>query len=157
MRLVDDEPDGPPQINITPMIDVIFSILAFFVVSTLFLTRSQGLPVELPQAKTGERSTGQSLVITIRADGSVWLATGPEPGAQPSPRPAAGGAAAGQIAIARLDQLAPAIRDRRANGPTGLVVLNADRSVAHGRVVAVMDALRGLPGLKLAIATEPGP
>lgn len=41
MRL-QDEPDIPAQINIVPMIDVIFAILTFFIMSTLFLTRSEG-------------------------------------------------------------------------------------------------------------------
>ena len=40
------------DINILPMIDVIFSILAFFIFSSLSLTRSQGLPVDLPSAQT---------------------------------------------------------------------------------------------------------
>ncbi|MEY2914612.1 MAG: hypothetical protein RLZZ184_3921, partial [Cyanobacteriota bacterium] len=44
MRLP-DEPDIPAQINIVPMIDVIFAILTFFIMSTLFLNRSEGLPV----------------------------------------------------------------------------------------------------------------
>jgi len=51
MRLP-DEPELPTQINIVPMIDVIFAILTFFIISTLYLTRSQGLPVNLPSAKT---------------------------------------------------------------------------------------------------------
>jgi len=48
MRLP-DEPEIPTAINIVPMIDVIFAILAFFIMSTLFLTRSEGLSVNLPQ------------------------------------------------------------------------------------------------------------
>ncbi len=51
MRLP-DEPDMPSQINIVPMIDVIFAILTFFIMSTLYLTRSEGLPVNLPTASS---------------------------------------------------------------------------------------------------------
>lgn len=50
MRLP-EEPDLPPRINIVPMIDVIFAILVFFMVSSLSLTRSEGLPVNLPVLK----------------------------------------------------------------------------------------------------------
>lgn len=53
MRLP-EEPDLPPQINIVPMIDVIFAILTFFILSSLFLTRLEGIPVNLPKAGTAE-------------------------------------------------------------------------------------------------------
>ena len=53
MRLP-DEIDTPGEINILPMIDIIFSILAFVIISTLSLTRSEGLPVDLPSAKTSD-------------------------------------------------------------------------------------------------------
>lgn len=49
-----DEADIPPQINIVPMIDVIFAILTFFIMSTLFLGRFEGLAVSLPQAQTAK-------------------------------------------------------------------------------------------------------
>ena len=54
MRLP-DEPELPAQINIVPMIDVIFAILTFFIMSTLYLHRSEGLPVNLPQAATAKK------------------------------------------------------------------------------------------------------
>ena len=52
-----DEADVPAQINIVPMIDVIFAILTYSVMSILFSTRSQGLPVNLPQAQTARKNT----------------------------------------------------------------------------------------------------
>ncbi|HEY9301689.1 MAG TPA: biopolymer transporter ExbD, partial [Phormidium sp.] len=51
MRLP-DEPDSIPQINIVPLIDVTFAILTFFIVSSLSLSKSEGLPVNLPKAST---------------------------------------------------------------------------------------------------------
>lgn len=52
MQIHDNDLDDGFEINILPMIDVIFAILAFFIVSTLFLTRTEGLPVNLPEADT---------------------------------------------------------------------------------------------------------
>ena len=66
MRLP-DEPEIPPQINIVPMIDVIFAILTFFIMSTLFLTRSEGLSVNLPQAKSAKAQPSAPITITIDA------------------------------------------------------------------------------------------
>ena len=61
------------EINLLPMIDVIFSILAFFIISSLFLTRSQGLPVDLPSAQTAEPEQSVQLNITIEPDGKMFL------------------------------------------------------------------------------------
>ncbi|MEM8605015.1 MAG: biopolymer transporter ExbD [Cyanobacteria bacterium P01_H01_bin.121] len=74
MRLLDDEPDQPPQVNIVPMIDAIFAILAFFIISTLFLTRLEGLPVSLPRASTAApQQEAERVTLTIQADGSLFL------------------------------------------------------------------------------------
>lgn len=131
MRLP-SEPDLPPQINIVPMIDVIFAILTFFIMSTLFLTRSQGLPVTLPGAVTSEAQQQQQLVVTIDAAGNLSLDRQPT----------------------TLDTLDAQIKSLLTDGNTPTVVINADINVSHGRVVAVMDRLRTIPGVRLAIATQ---
>lgn len=126
------EPDPPPQINIVPMIDVIFAILTFFIMSTLFLTRSQGLPVNLPGAVTSEDQQQQQLVVTIDAVGNLSLDRQPT----------------------TLETLDAQIKNLLTVGNTPTVVINADTNVPHGKVVAVMDRLRTIPGVRLAIATQ---
>ena len=64
MRLP-DEPDLPAQINIVPMIDVIFAILTFFIVATLFLNKSEGLPVNLPKASTAKPQLSTKVTVSI--------------------------------------------------------------------------------------------
>jgi biopolymer transport protein ExbD len=131
MRLPEEPEDTSFQINIVPMIDVIFAILTFFIMSTLFLTRSEGLPVNLPKAATAE--TQQQAPITVTVNGQ------------------------GEIAINRqpvlLENLEATIRAQVGQNESALVVINADASVSHGQVVAVMDRLRLVKGVKLAIAT----
>ncbi len=132
MRLPSD-PEPTPQINIVPMIDVIFAVLTFFIMSSLFLTRSEGLPVNLPGAETAELQTQTPLVVTLDPQGGVAInqeAIAPE---------------SLQIRIAEL--VAAAEGDQ-------LVVVNADRDVPHGQVVALMDQLREISGVRLAIATQ---
>ncbi len=132
MRLP-DEPDMPSQINIVPMIDVIFAILTFFIMSTLYLTRSEGLPVNLPTATSAQqqRST-ESITVTIDATGKISLNKKP----------------------ISLNSLADQVRGLIGVNAEGLVIINADEQVHHGQVVAVMDRLRQVPGAKLAIATQ---
>jgi biopolymer transport protein ExbD len=131
------EPDPPPQINIVPMIDVIFAILTFFIMSTLFLTRSQGLPVNLPGAATTELQPQEQIVVTIDRQGQVTL------NRQPA-----------QLETLKVQIQALIPPEAAQAGTQPLVVINADREVSHGQVVAVMDQLRSLPGVRMAIATQ---
>ncbi|MBD2301812.1 biopolymer transporter ExbD [Nostoc sp. FACHB-87] len=132
MRL-QDEPDLPPQINIVPMIDVIFAILTFFIMSTLFLTRSEGLPVNLPKAATAkQQQVPAKITVTVDKDGVVSV------NRQPT----------------TVDALAGQLRTLVGDNQEALVVVNADETVTHGKVVAVMDQVRQVQGAKLAIATQ---
>lgn len=132
MRLP-EEPDLPPQLNIVPMIDVIFAILTFFIMSTLYLTRSQGLPVNLPTAATANQQGQSQIVLTINPQGELSLNRQP----------------------VQFAELVPTVRKLIGNNPQALVVINADERVSHGRVIAAMDQLRTIPAVRLAIATQP--
>ncbi len=132
MRL-QDEPEIPVQINILPMIDVIFAILTFFIMSTLFLTRSEGLPVNLPKAATAKQQQVPSkITITVDEQGIVSLNRKPT----------------------TVDDLTAQVRALVGSNPEVLVIINADEKVGHGKVVAVMDRVRQVEGAKLAIATQ---
>jgi biopolymer transport protein ExbD len=131
MRLPED-PDAPLQINIVPMIDVIFAILTFFIMSTLFLTRSQGLPVNLPGAVTAQNQPQSQTVVTIDRQGNLSL---------------------NQESM-NLDTLAAQVQALALTGQQPLVIINADQQVSHGQVVTVMDRLRSIEGVRLAIATQ---
>ena len=127
-----EEPEQPLHINIVPMIDVIFAILAFFIISTLYLTRAEGLPVSLPKAKTSESQTSR-IVVTIDADGELAINQQ-------------------AISLGELEDSIQTLADRTEQ--KALVVINADEQVNHGRVVEVMDLVRNLEGVKLAVRTK---
>jgi biopolymer transport protein ExbD len=131
MRLP-QEPEPTAQINIVPMIDVIFAILTFFITSTLYLTRSEGLPVNLPGAATAQSQPQTQTVVTIDASGNLALNRQP----------------------LDLTTLEAQVRGLALTGKPPFVVINADQGVAHGKVVAVMDRLRQIEGVRMAIATQ---
>ena len=132
MRLP-DEAEPPAQINIVPMIDVIFAILTFFIMSTLFLTRQEGLPVNLPQASSAKKATQPARVtLTVDKAGEIFLNKQP----------------------ITLDQLEAGVKAKVEPERSLMVVLNADEGVNHGKIVAVMDKVRLVNGAKLAIATK---
>ena len=131
MRPINESEEGF-EINLLPMIDVIFSILAFFIISTLFLSRSQGLSVDLPSAQTSEPKQTAEINITIEPDGDLFLDRQP----------------------IQLEQLQDALTEKITPDSESLVIINADTKVEHGTVVKVMDRLRQVPGATMAIAAD---
>ena len=131
MRLP-DEPDNIPQINIVPMIDVVFAILTFLIVSSLSLSKSEGLPVNLPKASTSQvQDSPAKITVTLDAQGKFMV----------------------DKKLVNLEQIESTVRQVMGSNPSALIVLNADKSVDHGNVVEVMDRLRRIKGAKLGIAT----
>ncbi len=131
MRLP-DEPDNIAQINIVPMIDVVFAILTFLIVSSLSLSKSEGLPVNLPKASTSQvQDSPAKITVTIDDRGKLMV----------------------DKKSVNLDQIESAVRQVMGSNQSSLIVLNADKSVNHGNVVEVMDRLRRIKGAKLGIAT----
>ncbi len=129
---IPEEPDIHGEINIVPMIDVIFSILAYFIISSLFLIRSEGLPVNLPSAQTTEVKQTAQINVTIEPDGDLFLDRQP----------------------IKLESLQGAVGALIKPQGEGLVIINADEKVSHGIVVQVMDRLRLVEGAQLAIAAK---
>ena len=68
MRLAERE-IKKARIEIIPMIDTIFFLLVFFMISTLSMSRYSGLPVNLPKASTGQQTPSASAAVTIAPDG----------------------------------------------------------------------------------------
>ncbi len=129
---IQEEPDLPPSINILPMIDVIFAILVFFIVSSLYLTRSEGLPVNLPRAATAEVQKTKQITVSLDREGKLTVDSQP----------------------AQMDGLKAAVEKLIQTGDTTTVVVNADKTVEHGLVVDAIDQLRQIPDVQLAIAAK---
>ena len=135
MRILENDQEDEFEINILPMIDVIFAILAFFIVSTLFLTRTEGLPVNLPKTDTSEPQEPADFTVTIQPDGSLFLDESPVTEAT--------------LRDEITDQLEP--------DQESLITIKADEQTYHGQVITVMDELRTIEGASLGIATVPEP
>ena len=121
------------RIEIIPMIDTIFFLLVFFMISTLSMARYTGLPVNLPKAASGQQTPSESAAVTITQDGKVFLDK------QEVPR----------------ENLRAILQQRLAIKPDLLVLINGDEHVEHGLVVDIMDAARQAGVAKMAIAVKP--
>ncbi|MGB7084624.1 MAG: biopolymer transporter ExbD [Phormidesmis sp.] len=143
MRLPEESEISRPSVNILPMIDVIFAILAFFILSTLYLTKSEGLPVTLPEATTATPQDSIDVTLTITADGDLFLAD-----------QAVGlSELASRVLGLRQAAIAPNQPVEQSTNRPIFVTVRADTATPHGRVVAAMDQLQTVDGIRLGIAT----
>jgi biopolymer transport protein ExbD len=130
-----EEPEAEFELNIVPMIDVIFAILTFFIISSLLLTRSQSLPVNLPKAASAELQQRTRITVTVEESGTIAV----------------------NRETITLGDLQETVRQRMGPARESVVLIHADEAVNHGRVVAVMDELRAIDGATLGISTRPAP
>jgi biopolymer transport protein ExbD len=121
------------RIEIIPMIDTIFFLLVFFMISTLSMAQYRGMPVNLPKAASGQQAPAESAAITIDKDSRIYLNKE-------------------EVDQAALTAL---LRQYVEQNSDVLVIINADDGVEHGRVVEVMDIARRADVAKIAIAVKP--
>ena len=119
------------KIDILPMIDIIFSILAFLIISSLYLTRVETVSVELPKASNSITQNKKFVNISIDKGGNLFI----------------------NKKRTRLQEMKVNVVNLT-NKNKNLVVLNADKNVSHGYVISVLDVLRSIDGLKIAISTK---
>ena len=121
------------RIEIYPMIDTIFFLLVFFMISNLSMAQYRGMPVNLPKAASGRQAPAESAAITIDKQARLFL---------------------NKQAVDKAD-LGDLLRRQLAKNADLLVVINADDGVEHGHVVEVMDIARSANVARMAIAVKP--
>ncbi|GAA6615248.1 ExbD/TolR family protein [Scytonema sp. NUACC26] len=141
MKINLQSPVEEAQIQILPLIDVIFCILTFFILAALQFTRQQAINIDLPKAKTGTSAAGvvsqagrDILPVTIDAVGQTYVEK------QPINR----------------EQLKSALEDYIKKNPKGVFVLNASRSATYNDVIEMLDLLRSVGGDRVSLGIIPG-
>ena len=117
------------EIDMTPMLDIVFIMLIFFIVTTSFV-KEAGVTVSTPQAQTAAQQENANIFIAITAEGEVWIDRRPV-----DPRSV-------RAIVARL----------HADNPEGSVIIQSDEAAATGMLVEVMDQVRlaGVEGIAIA-------
>ena len=134
MRLRDRKAFARPEVMIIPMIDIMFFLLVFFMMSTLYMVNIKTVDVNMPKAQSAETQMNVNYLVTLKADGSLWLEDQP---------------------IAEGELLARAKQEYKRN-PRFAVVVRADQNIDYGLVVALLDKLRGAGIARFGLAAEPG-
>ena len=119
------------QINILPMIDIIFAILSFFIVSSLFLTKIDSIKVNLPESLTATSEKKKPLIITINTNEEIYL----------------------DKKLISINNLSKSVEKISKELENSLIILRADSLVTHGFIVNVLDELRKIDDLKIGIST----
>ncbi len=125
------EEEEETEVNLTPMLDVVFIMLIFFIVTASFV-KEAGIDVNRPNAATAERKEKGNILVAISADNQIWIDR-----RQVDPR-----------------ALRANIERMHAENPNGAVIIQADEESKNKLLVLVMDAAR-LAGVKnVSIAAE---
>lgn len=132
MRLRDRRAWQKPEVIIIPMIDIMFFLLVFFMMSTLYMVQVKTVDVDMPQAASAETQLAVSYVVTMKRDGSLYLEDQP-------------------VTEAALLDRAAAENQRSAKFS---VIVRADQGLDYGMVVGLLDKFkaRGITHIGLAAA-----
>lgn len=133
MRRYSYQTEEEPGIDLTPMLDVVFIMLIFFIVTSSFIKES-GVEVNRPQADSAAAQDQGNILIAVTADGQVWL----------------------DKQVVDVRSVRAHVERMRQELPDGYVVVQADQDARTGLVVKVMDQARlaGVTDVVLAASTE---
>ncbi|WP_395342143.1 ExbD/TolR family protein [Ningiella sp. W23] len=125
------EPDEDAQIDMTPMLDIVFIMLIFFIVTTVFVKQA-GIEVNKPDGVTAVQYKNANIFIAVTEDGDVWM----------DRREISVEAVRANLEKLLLEQ------------PTDVVFIQADLKAKHGLVVEVMDQVKAAGIERVAVAVR---
>lgn len=123
--------DEENEINLTPMLDVVFIMLIFFIVTATFI-KEAGIQVERPNTTTADSQDDAAILIAISANDEIWIDR-----QEREPKMLRG-------VIERL----------HAENPKGSIVIQADEGSTHEKLVQVMEAAKAAGVTNVAIASD---
>ncbi|MDG2307778.1 MAG: biopolymer transporter ExbD [Candidatus Binatia bacterium] len=125
--------DEETEVNMTPMLDVVFIMLIFFIVTASFVKES-GVEVNRQQASTAEPKESANLFIAITENGQIWM----------------------DKRVIDVRAVRANIERLHAENPQGAVVIQADKNSKNGLLVQVLDAAKAAGVANVSLAADPG-
>lgn len=121
----------PPEMNMAPLIDIVFLLLVFFLLTSHFMTKAQ-TGIKLPTAQSSSTAVPHGIIVTVPRQGPLLVA---------------GKRLSGCTLKERLQQLLP--------GSDKTVVIRGDRAVSLQRAVSVMETAKAAGAARIVVATVP--
>lgn len=125
--------DEEATIDMTPMLDIVFIMLIFFIVTTSFV-KEAGIDVQKPKAANASKKPTANIFIAVRENGEIWM----------------------DKRAVDVERVSANIEKLLAEQPTDIVIIQADKGAKHGVVVKVMDAIKDAGIDKISIAAASG-
>lgn len=124
----------PPEIMLSPVISVIFLLLVFFIISTMYMSELKTIPIRLPVAQNSETVSKSSFNVTVKKDGTIYLDED-------------------QMDIEQLVANA-AVESKRDSSFS--VIIRAEGDAEYKTVIKLMDKLKGAGVTRFGLATDVG-
>jgi biopolymer transport protein ExbD len=123
-----------PEVNLVPMMDVIMSILVFFIILSMTMGNFKSVDVQLPGKSDGkgvtESNPGERLIVGLNVKGQVLL----------------------NDRVISAEQIGPQVKAYLNQNPKGIVILNADKAVPYEQVIQLLGTLRDVGGDRVSLA-----
>ena len=121
-----------PELNIIPMIDIMFFLLVFFMLSTMYMIDLKTIPVKLPQAANAASDTSTTFAVTLKNDGTIYL---------------------GDKETDLQSLLMQASLEQK-NNSNFAVVIRAEKDIEYGEVIGLEDKFKGAGINRFGLATD---
>lgn len=132
MKLRNYRETKQPDLNIISMIDIMFFLLVFFMLSTMYMVEQKTIPVNLPQATSATIDNKTNFTVTLKDDGSIYLEDQ-------------------QTDIQTL--LMQATKEQK-NNPSFAIIIRADKDINYDKVVSFIDTLKKAGITRFGLATN---
>ena len=121
------------KFDLTPLIDVVFQLLIFFMLTTTFINVESGVKVDLPRGDFAAVKEQKTTIVTITENNVIYI----------------------NYRLIDPNSLSEKVQEEIKSNHNSLVVLEADQNISHGKVVRVMDLIKKGGAERIAIATKP--
>ncbi len=121
-----------PELNIIPMIDIMFFLLVFFMLSTMYMVEQKTIPVNLPQATSATIDNKTNFTVTLKNDDTIYLEDQ-------------------QTDMQTL--LMQASKEQKSN-PSFAIIIRADKDIDYEKVVTFIDTLKKAGITRFGLATD---
>lgn len=119
--------------NLTPLIDVVFLLLIFFMLTTTFVNLENRIKVDLPTGDFAAAEPSENIIVTITENNTIYF----------------------NGKLIDPSKLTESVATEIKDEPEKIVILEADKNVLHGKVIRVLDLLKKGGAERIAIATQP--